>query len=524
MEQIIKYRRVSTDEQANTGQSLTTQSEALDRYIHSAGANVAIDILDDYSGKSFERPGFQKILSFVNAAKGQKYTLIFTRWDRFSRADIDITYGMIKTLLAKGCKIHCIEQPVDVSVAENLFILAVYLTQPKVEWLNIQSRVTKGMLTARKKGEWCGPPPLGYKWQYAPEKKKNVIVPNPDKVELIEAAFQTILNGGTVPDVITLFNKNKTFRARSVIYNLLHNPVYCGKIFIKEDGEAVQGNHDPIISESTFNRVQDILSGKSRSQTKRNEFPLKGRILCPDCGKMYTASISSGRTAKYAYYHCQQRSHTRVQSNEVHSALIQLLDELQPSKGVTDVYKHILTEVYAKATAKNKELVQTSKGNITKLHEKLSRLDDLVMDGSLAPDDYARLKNKLNEQLAGTITHKAELQVGEETFKKHVQVGVLFVSRLGELYQKATDLDRARLVGSIFPENLTFENGSFRTTRINAVLSLFATPNKGLSKLKIGPPIGKSDFVAVGSPYATTFELFNKDLMLIYNLRDLVAA
>src|SRR5581483_8523973 len=33
-------------------------------------------------------------------------------------------------------------------------------------------------------------------------------------------------------------------------------------------------------------------------------FPLRGRLLCPKCGKPMTGSVSRGRSRQYAYYHC----------------------------------------------------------------------------------------------------------------------------------------------------------------------------------------------------------------------------
>ena len=33
-------------------------------------------------------------------------------------------------------------------------------------------------------------------------------------------------------------------------------------------------------------------------------FPLRGFLLCPTCGKLLTGSASKGRTNYYHYYHC----------------------------------------------------------------------------------------------------------------------------------------------------------------------------------------------------------------------------
>ena len=72
----------------------------------------------------------------------------------------------------------------------------------------------------------------------------------------------------------------------------------------------------------------------------------------------------------------------------------------------------------------------------------------------------------------------------------------------GEFFKQASFADKQKMVGSIFPENLIFEEKTYRTTRINEALQLIfsinkdfreesnkkATKNSGLSTW--APPVG----------------------------------
>ena len=72
--------------------------------------------------------------------------------------------------------------------------------------------------------------------------------------------------------------------SRSNIWNLLRNPIYCGKIYLPaykdEEPILVSGLHEPIISEELFYDVQDVLEGRKRKpaygKTAKKEFPLRG--------------------------------------------------------------------------------------------------------------------------------------------------------------------------------------------------------------------------------------------------------
>lgn len=78
----IIYKRVSTDEQA-FGFSLTDQDKRLTEYCQKKGIEIAASFEDDYTGKTFNRPAFQNLLSFIKKNKVDE--IIFTKWTRFSR-------------------------------------------------------------------------------------------------------------------------------------------------------------------------------------------------------------------------------------------------------------------------------------------------------------------------------------------------------------------------------------------------------------------------------------------------------
>ena len=84
----------------------------------------------------------------------------------------------------------------------------------------------------------------------------------------------------------------------------LRHPAYMGwrKLETWEDQEEewVRMEHEPLISEDLFHRVQMLLQrdGKdTRKKTKvRREYPLKGHLNCRLCGNKMTGSASKGRT------------------------------------------------------------------------------------------------------------------------------------------------------------------------------------------------------------------------------------
>ena len=112
---------------------------------------------------------------------------------------------------------------------------------------------------------------------------------------------------------------------------ILKNPVYEGKIaygrrhtvkvegtnnetkVVKQDDESkiilVDGLHDAIISEETFERAQSLLAKRAAHRKTRSDstniYPLTGLIKCPDCGKNlfgYTAPQRPRKNGKEGFY------------------------------------------------------------------------------------------------------------------------------------------------------------------------------------------------------------------------------
>src|SRR5687767_13180930 len=90
--QAILYARVSTDEQARSGYSLSQQLDAFRAYCEREGYEVLEEVSDPgQSGASLERPGMDRVRDLV-AAGGVSVVLAQDR-DRFAREPSTTTWS-----------------------------------------------------------------------------------------------------------------------------------------------------------------------------------------------------------------------------------------------------------------------------------------------------------------------------------------------------------------------------------------------------------------------------------------------
>ena len=290
MKNAIIYTRVSTDEQADKGFSLPYQKETLKRFCKIKKHNIVKHFQEDYSAKTFDRPEWKKLVAYCRANRKGVDTILFTKWDRFSRNAAE-AYQVIDMLRRMGISVNSIDQPLDLDQPDNKIMLAIYLAVPEVENDKISIRVIEGSRRANKEGCWTSTAPIGYKNQRTTEGKSSLI-PS-DKAVLIDEAFRLILETKKPVDEVRRMMLKKGLKiSRSRFHQVIRNPVYIGKIpvaaYKDEDAEIVEGLHEQIIPEWLFNRVQDILNAKKRKtkkwSLKDDNLPLRGHIQCSRCG------------------------------------------------------------------------------------------------------------------------------------------------------------------------------------------------------------------------------------------------
>lgn len=215
-----------------------------------------------------------------------------------------------------------------------------------------------------------GTPPRGYsKDRSAP--KTPLLVPNRE-AELVKDAFEIFATGiFPIEDVRRAAWKNGLKLQRTQFGQMLRNPIYIGKIDLlpskNEESLLVDGVHQAIVSTEIFEKVQQILDKRMSTNTHlcvkeklREELPLRGHLLCPQCGKNWTGSISSGNGGKYAYYHCEKDCKARSSATLANQEFFELLKSLKPAQEVVD-----LQMVMMEAIFKQKEGARHSNQKIT---------------------------------------------------------------------------------------------------------------------------------------------------------------
>jgi site-specific DNA recombinase len=480
----ILYIRVSTDEQAEKGHSLQHQEERLRNHCAINGIEVVALFKEDYSAKTFDRPEFTKLLSYIKKNKEQADLLLFLKWDRFSR-NAPEAYNMINTLHKYRVEPQSIEQPLDLNIPENKIMLAIYLTTPEVENDRRSLNTIAGMRRALKNGQWTGQAPIGYV-NRRDDNNKPIVLFDANTSELVKYAFELFAEGQYPIEVARKMVNEKGLKvSRNAFWVMLRNPFYVGKIIVPaykdEDSMLVTGKHDPLISIETFNDVQDVLLGRKKigmpaRRTKQSPLPLRGFLRCAKCGKTLTGSGSKGNGGKYYYYHCFDGCKERFKAEKANEKFFEILRSISGHKKLLLTIKHATTGAYKKDNKDQNAKADKVKQEIELYRSRLENARTLMLDRDLDPTEYKEIKEKLEKEIRNLVKEESKLKEKNPEEQEIMEFGIYFLRNMVELITDAALEEKDRLIGSMLPKKAVFENDELRTDLEEGVIpALLAT-------------------------------------------------
>nr|WP_262917442.1 zinc ribbon domain-containing protein [Zunongwangia pacifica] len=250
-------------------------------------------------------------------------------------------------------------------------------------------------------------------------------------------------------------------------------------------------------------------------------FPLRGFVICPDCGRMLTGSKSKGRSQYYYYYHCSGGCKFRHKAEDMNEKIVSEIGKYVYSIPRLNLFKEVITSVYKSKTRDRIGNIQQLKIRLQDENNKLSKARELLLCGDIEADDYRMMKadadkkiNRLEAKLTSTIT---DTQNVEPLWDKAISN----LSQLGYLYETGTITQKRKIIGSVFPENLTFDGFKYRTTRVNVAIKYITLIDKDLNGNKKGT---NSSFLNLSHQVTPMVQNSNQLIEDLKLLADILAA
>lgn len=463
------YIRLSVEFNGKRGDSLETQRQIMEAYLALCPDIEVIDIYTDNgtTGRTFERPAFEKMLMDVETGKID--CIVVKDLSRLGRNTIDTGYYIEKYFPLHHVRFIAVNDQYDSEGEDNN---GSHIIVPLKNMINeayaadISKKVKSQAHQSMKDGDFIGArPPYGYK--KAPDNCHKLLV-NEDTAPIVRQIFEWTADGAGLNEIVKRLNekcvltpghylasigiiKNQRLMGSGkwqtwTVSKILADEVYTGDMVQgktktighkqvptpPEEWIVVRGTHEPLVSRELFETVQAARKQAAERVTRAEKVPyteniLRGRIFCGHCGKnlhrqrrhwngnYFFHCISNDRIAKGA---CD--GNISIEETDLFQTILTIIrQEAETVIGKNLCLKHQDTKLATQKTEVDKEIVKlrqetaSNRGYLTSLYENL-------VTGILTSDEYLSMKAGYEKKITAAVERMQQLQEQQAELEKQV--------------------------------------------------------------------------------------------------------
>lgn len=437
------YCRLSRDDELQgDSNSIKNQKAMLQKYADDNGfKSTALFVDDGYSGTTFDRPGWNRLMKLVD--DGKVGTIIVKDMSRLGRDYLKVGMYTEMVFLNADIRFIAINNGVDSdNQAEN--DMTPFINIFNEFYAKDTSRKIRAVFKAKGNAGklLCTNPPYGYIKD--PEDKLHWIV-DEEAAKVVRDIFRLCVKGYSVSQIAKEINKrhimNPTAHIKSLgigvpdnredvhddyrwrgstISHMLSRQEYLGhtvnfKTYRKsykqknmlhndpENWQIFENTHEAIIDQETFDIVQRIRDGRRRV-TPMGEMPaLSGMVFCADCGaKMY--QVRGRNLPQSEYMVCatyRKKGKDICPSHQIRNSVIEkyLLAGIREITGYAQVNEDEFVEMITKKSRADverslrdgKREMEQSQARIHKLDEISQRLYEDNIEGKISDERFVKM-------------------------------------------------------------------------------------------------------------------------------------
>ena len=337
------YCRLSQDDGADgESNSIQNQRNILEQYVREHRfPNPRFYVDDGYSGGSFNRPGFQQMMTDME--NGKIRTIITKDLSRLGRNQLHTGLYIEERFPMFGVRYIAINDNVDTDSSESNDLMP--FKNLFNEWfIRDTSRKIRAVLKAKaERGERLGTrAPYGYRKD--PGTKKLIV--DDEAAAIVRRIFAMCASGSGPSQIARILKKEQILTptmyaytrfgmnhtcldtahpynwSDSAIANLLENEIYLGNTVNmkyssrsykdkrrvehpREECLVFENTHPALITREVWDMVQRVRKNKRRLTKMEEQNKYSGLVFCADCGSNMVLHRAHTMSASYNHFTCR---------------------------------------------------------------------------------------------------------------------------------------------------------------------------------------------------------------------------
>ncbi len=456
------YIRLSKeDESEGPSQSVQNQESLLREFVQQHRLIVYDTYIDDgWSGTSFDRPAFQRMITDIEE---KKVNMVITKdLSRLGRDYILTGHYMERYFPEHRVRYISLLDGIDTGVdstANDITPFRAIMNDMYAK--DISKKIKSVKRDKQRKGQFIGGKPVyGYKMHPT---EKNKIVIDEEVAPIVRRIFALALSGMSCRNIAALLNQEgvptpATYAGLPVarpgpytglwsserISDMLQNETYIGNMVqgrsvkisykskkcLKQDPAnwvIVEGTHEPLVDAETFRKVRMLVNSRKHTRSRTYDFLLKGLIFCHECGyPMAVINRKNARGEDVLYFVCRtyQRftkagvcSCHSIKEKTVTDAVIAKVREVCQAYLNPDELLPVAQEAVENARKQSslETELQTLQSKIDSLTVNLDRMYTDRLSGLLPEADFQRIFGRIKLEREQLEAKRQELELRQKS-------------------------------------------------------------------------------------------------------------
>lgn len=454
---VAAYCRVSTDDE----EQKTSYEAQIGYYTEKINQNPEWQMAGIFADEGIsgtqakKRPEFLKM---IRLCRQRKIDIILTKsLSRFARNTVD-SLGYIRELRALGIAVISEKENINTLTAESEMLITIMSCFAQAESESISKNVSWGVRQSFKNGNV----PMQYArllgYRKGHDGNAEII---PEEAEVVKEIYRCYLDGMSMNLIADRLNeKGLTTKGGSspyrkmVVQRILTNEKYTGDALLqktyvtdcitkkmrKNNGELpmylVKNHHEPIISRSDFNRVQEEMARRSAKRTIADKLTKTGQgkysakyalselLICGECGEHYRRVTWTAKGFKEIKWRCVSRiqygkkkchSSPTVDEQAFHRAIVSAINEFCEVKD--DVAKALRESIIEALDQNQNGSVHAAQQRIDELARNMDELIKLATVPETAENAMSDIA-KFSEEMK-MLREFIEIEKAKQTEVKH---------------------------------------------------------------------------------------------------------
>ncbi|MCL2498993.1 MAG: recombinase family protein [Defluviitaleaceae bacterium] len=505
---VALYARLSKEdkkEDKDNSESIANQLSILNEYAKQQRLKVVGEYIDDgFSGGNYQRPGFERMITDIEAGK---VNFVVTKdMSRLGRDYISTGHYMERYFPERGVRYISLLDGIDTGMDNSINDITPFKAILNDLYAKDISKKIKATKHAKQeKGLFIGwEAPYGYVKSKA---NKNILEIDPEVVDNVRYMFDLAVKGNSVREIAVIFNEAKIptpatqkrvklsgeFKSpyrgmwsTERISHMLQNEVYIGNMvqrrmkkvsykskkcvrLPKKDWQVVEDTHEALVSKETFKLVGLLIKSRNRLRKRTYDYLLKGLVYCHECDTQLAVImrvLSGNRETLYFVCRTYQRF-TKARKCTCHCIRVETVTDkvLEEVKKICRQHVDLLDmdDLTKQATKAMQEAQKRQIGNRATLEanyktvkSKIDRVYFDRLDNIIAEEDYQRAYKRLKTveaDLQRKITDLDESVEKNRTYDNNF--GRKDVEVLVRRYLEAEEVSRDLVVSMIEKITLT---------------------------------------------------------------------